>query len=103
MASKHHGREALAAFDEILREKPKADGHLFSQAARNMAAYRDAMIEQHPGHGRTATQRQQLEHVNAIISVVLAGHFPLGSVPWPEIEAARSWLAEVLKASGTPR
>jgi hypothetical protein len=31
--------------------------------------------------------------LNGIISMVLAGHFPLGEVPWEELELARSWLA----------
>jgi hypothetical protein len=31
--------------------------------------------------------------VNAAISVIVGGQFPLGSVPWPEIEKVRNDLA----------
>ena len=45
--------------------------------------------------GQNPDSRRRLEHVNAIISVVLGTHFPLGSVPWDELEKARNWLAKL--------
>jgi len=51
--------------------------------------------------GKTAS-RVRLGKVNALISVVLAGHFPLGSVPWPELERARGVLAEITSGQHGP-
>jgi hypothetical protein len=83
--------ELLAALDKMdaaLAKKPKADGQVFSQAARHLCAVRDEWLRAgDPG------LRQRLGHLNGIISMVLAGHFPLGEVPWEELELARSWLA----------
>ena len=31
--------------------------------------------------------------INSVLSVVIGGHFPLGGIPWPQIEKAREVLA----------
>jgi hypothetical protein len=83
--------ELFAALDKIdaaLAKKPKADGHIFSEAARHLCAVREAWLR-----AADPNTRQQLAHLNGVISMVLAGHFPLGEVPWNELELARSWLA----------
>ena len=80
------GAEALACLDAILAKEPEPDPALFSHATRHLSAFRDALIAQQ-------ASRARLEHVNAVISVVMAGHFPLGKVPWPELHKARDWLA----------
>ena len=83
------GRDALAYLDQILAAQPKPDQELFSQCTAKLAALRDRMIE-------AGGDRIRLEHVNAVISVVMAGHFPLGAVPWDEIRLARGWLADLV-------
>ena len=98
MALEAELREALAAVDQALAERPHKEGHTFSAAARHLCAIRDALLDQAPSDGR----RRQLDHVNAVISVVLAGHFPLGAVPWRELELARGWLAELSAGEGFP-
>ena len=83
--------ELCAALEKIeagLATKPKADGTVFSEAARHLCVARDELTAQPGG-------RQQLGQVNAIISVVLAGHFPLGEVPWKDLKLARDWLADL--------
>jgi hypothetical protein len=37
-------------------------------------------------------------HLNGVISVVLAGNFPLGDVPWGELDKARDWLRDLVEA-----
>ncbi len=89
-------REALAELDRALAAKPHAEGHTFSMAALHLSQLRDRMAAER----RTdAAGRRRLEHVNAVISVVLAGHFPLGAVPWAELEKARGWLADLVEAA----
>ena len=86
---------ALAAIDQALAERPHKEGHTFSEATRHLCALRDALIQAQAGQPAGDAGRQQLEHLNAVISVVLAGHFPLGAVPWEALELARGWLAEI--------
>ena len=92
------GHQALAALDDALRQQPHADPVAFSQAARGVAALRDQVCAEPPG----PTRRTRLDHVNAVLSMVLAGHFPLGPVPWHEIRAAREWLADIVPGSSKP-
>jgi hypothetical protein len=83
--------DALAAVDKALAEKPHKEGHTFSAAAQSLCAVRDSLSTRDK---HDPLRRRWLGHINAVISVVLAGHFPLGSVPWDEIAKARDWLAE---------
>jgi len=92
---------ALAELDRALAARPHADGEAFSAATRHLCRARDGMIRRHREVGATAESRRRLEHVNAVISVLLAGHFPLGKIPWTELEKARGWLAELAPSGGT--
>jgi hypothetical protein len=86
---------ALAAFDRLLRKRPDNVGHDFSETTRCLAAYRDELI----AVWRTTLaedDRQRMAAVNAVLSVVLGGHFPLGPVPWGLIEAGRAQLATLV-------
>ena len=38
--------------------------------------------------------------VAAVISVVLGVHFPLGDIPWDELEKGRAWLADLVAETG---
>ena len=93
MGSNESAHKALAELDKVLATKPHVDGHTLSVAAHELSLLRNAMADRQRDVGATADSRRRLEHVNAVISVVLAGHFPLGGVPWPELEKARGWLA----------
>lgn len=84
-------RDALAAVDKALAERPHKEGQTFSVAARSLCAVRDSLSLREKDD---PLRRRWLGHINAVISVVLAGHFPLGSVPWDEIAKARGWLAD---------
>ncbi len=83
------GKVALAALDTILAQEPEPDQDLFSKSIHCLSVFRNALI--------ASGQRAHLEHVNAVISVVMAGHFPLGKLPWAELHKARGWLAEAVK------
>ena len=88
------GRAALADLDRALAARPGRDEEALVSAVQNLAAFRDHFVESHrsePGGRWRAT----LERVNAVLSVVLAAEFPLGEVPWGEVEKARQWLDDV--------
>ncbi len=98
MASSKPGHQALADIDQVLAEQPNKNDHALSHATRCLAEFRDRLIREWRETGLDPQQRKQLEHVNAVITVVLGVHFPLGEIPWQELEKARAWLAEVVAA-----
>lgn len=78
------GARVLATLDKLLAERPEREGR-DSAEARCLAAYREEVLT------RTAPdQAERLVVVNGAISVVMGGHFPLGEVPWRQIQKARS-------------
>ena len=89
------GEHALAVIDKLLAERPEKVGHDFSEATRCLSAYRDELIGAWRESG-AEHDRLRLARTNAVLSVVMGGHFPLGPVPWPHLETAREQLAEVL-------
>ena len=92
-------REALVSLDKAIAHKPRKDDADFAAALEHLCRLRDVLLAQ----ARQGTaSRERLGQVNALISVVLAGHFPLGSVPWPEVERARGLLAGMVPGQGGP-
>jgi hypothetical protein len=91
-----HARIALAELDKVLSAKPHVDGPMLSVAVHELSLLRNMMATRQHKVGATTDTRRRLEHVNAVISVVLGVHFPLGSVPWAELEKARGWLAKLI-------
>ncbi len=97
------GELARQALDEIKAafvERSHADGHRFSAAALHLSGLRDMLAAAQRRDGATPESRQRLERVNAVISIVLACHFPLDTLPWNELEKARDWLAEIVHQPG---
>ena len=82
------GVAALAGLDRVLASRPKADGQVLSEVAQSLSAYRNQLAAR--------ADRQRLDHVNAVMSIVLAAHFPLGAIPWDDVEKARAWLADAV-------
>jgi len=91
-------RQALQAIGETLAKKPEKDDAALSESTQKLATYREALIREARAGG--AAERTRLEHVNAVLSVVTAVHFPLGDVPWERLAKARAWLADLIGASG---
>jgi hypothetical protein len=99
------GSKALMAIDQLLADRPDKAGHDFSEATRHLAAWRDALAQRWR-HSAAEEDRRALERVNAGLSVILGGQFPLGQVPWPEIQRIRQDLGvlagEVVDQPATP-
>lgn len=91
------GTKALAHLDAVLAKQPEKDGHMLSAALRCLGEYRDGLVAAQR-KSATAEGRGRLEHVNAIISSVMAVQYPLGEEQWPELQKARGWLADALKS-----
>ena len=92
------GHLALEALDRALTHRPDRDGDAFSDATEQLCRFRDVMIAD-TREGEEA-HRAHLGRLNAIISAVLAGHFPLGKTPWPEVETAVGALRELMRDLG---
>ena len=90
------GRKALRHIDQALAEKPKKNDHALSAATLCLTEFRDQMIGQRREYGAASHSDERLEEVNAVISVVMGLHFPLGDPPWQELEKARGWLVKLL-------
>ncbi len=86
---------ARQALDDILTRKPEKSSHEFSKATQCLCALRDHWIAECGGAAASPAARSRLDQVNAVISVLIAGHFPLGKIPWAEIERSRAIIAEM--------
>jgi hypothetical protein len=95
-----HAVKALQAIDRLLAERPEKVGHDFSEATRRLCAWRDGLVQRWR-QTRGEDDGLELERVNAAISVVVGGQFPLGHVPWREIEKVRNDLAALSAANHT--
>jgi formate dehydrogenase major subunit len=82
--------EAMRLLDKIMAEKPEKNGHDFSAAVRCLVMLRDALAAEHGA-------RERLDSVNAIISSVLGGQYPMEAMPWPSVDAARQRLAVIVR------
>lgn len=95
-SARAEGQAALAALDRALAQQPKRDGHAFAEMTEHLCTMRDLLID----HGRTGGAASPLlERLNSVISTALAGHFPLGRTPWPEVEQARGLLQRLIEES----
>ena len=97
MVNRHPGEVALESLDAILAHEPLPDQDLFSKATHCLSMYRDSLIATYRPGPAPAEMRMRLEHVNAVISLLMAGHFPLGELPWRELHRARGWLENAIK------
>ncbi len=97
MVSRRPGEVALESLDTILAHEPVPDQDLFSKATHCLSVYRDSLIATYRPGPAPAEMRTRLEHVNAVISLLMAGHFPLGELPWGELHKARGWLENAIK------
>lgn len=84
--------QALQSVDRILSEKPERSPEHFADALRCLASYRDSLVSGWR-EAQSVAGLARLREVNAVISVVMAGKFPLGAAPWEHIEQARASLA----------
>lgn len=88
----HPGRAALRHVARILEQKPTKDDIALSSLTQCLAAFREELIVQTRSEAPSHETRECLMHLNAIVSVVMGMHFPLGQPPWEEFEKTRGWL-----------
>lgn len=89
------GRDALQHLDRAIAAKPVRDGRALSDAVSRLATFRDMVIAAHRREGGSK-YRSTLDRINAVMSVILAAEFPIGEIPWAEVDKARSWLVDIV-------
>jgi len=95
------GGRALALIDQVLAKRPDKDDVALADCARELCVYRDALILAQRAAPADKAARLRLSHVNSILAVVLAVHFPIDAVPWDELEKARDWLVQLLSEAAS--
>lgn len=96
----HAAKAAMRMLDKIVAEKPEKNGHDFSEAVRCLTAFREALIAERRAADVPSAPHERLARLNAVISAVVGGHFPIGAVPWKSVEAARGSFGELLAEMG---
>jgi formate dehydrogenase major subunit len=90
-------QNAMRMLDKIVAEKPEKNGHDFSEATRCLTAFREHLLAERRAEGAPLEAHCRLGKLNAVISGVVGGHFPIGAVPWKHVEAARESFAQLLE------
>lgn len=83
---------ALNALDRALAARPHMDGYAFTEATTAVCAYRDTLRTALRSTPDDPAARHRLKAANVAVTLLLAGHFPLDSIPWPQIETLRDHL-----------
>lgn len=89
-------RDAVGRLDYLLRNHPAETADDLTGAVRCAVRLRDMMIERRRQGRGDAGQDARLRQVNAVISAIVAGEFPLMGIRWKRIEGARDLLREVM-------
>ncbi len=97
MPEPHPGRKALRHFARVLEQKPGKDDLELSYLTQCLAPFRQELIERNKDGARSHEARECLMHLNAIVSVVMGMHFPIGQPPWGEFEKAQDWLKTLVE------
>ena len=93
----HPGRKALAHTKRVLEQRPHKDDDELTYATQCLARFREELIGVQRHAGAEAKDGDRLSRLNAIISVVMAMHFPLGNPPWTEFEKTQVWLQDLVE------
>jgi hypothetical protein len=86
-------RRALSALERLLEEHPENLEGALLEATHSVVALRGRLTSMSRESPQNATWRDQLAHTNAILSVLMAGHYPIEGVRWDCIKQARDALA----------
>lgn len=82
-----HVRRAREALERAMAARPHLDGHALTEATEAVCAYRDELRKAGRERPADASVKGRLKAANLIVSLLLAGHYPLGETPWAQMEA----------------
>jgi len=87
---------ALEALDRVLEEKPERLHEEVRGVLHCLIGLRDHLILERRRHGASPDPDSRLEHVNAVISVMTSGSFPVVGLNHDRLKQARDLLAAIL-------
>jgi hypothetical protein len=90
----------LAALDRLLAERPEQVTHDFSAAMRCLTDWREVLVRRVRAAGDDSAADRHLyasalRQLNAVVSAVYAGHYPLGRTDWELLSQARDSFAAI--------
>lgn len=83
-------RAAIVALDDLLKKHPQNIERDIITATRALVHLRDRLIAMRRA---SFDSGQTLEHTKAVLSVLMAGHYPIEGMRWDCIKQARDALA----------
>ena len=86
-------KQGVTALDRLLQEHPENLEKDIVEATRCLVRLRDELTSRMRDGVRDAAEERHLMHVNAVISVLMAGHYPIEGVRWDCIKHARDALS----------
>ena len=86
-------RKAIAALDQLLAEHPQNPETALVEATAALVRLRDRLIGMSRKAALEGDAPAQLRHANAVISILMAGHYPVEGVRWDCIKQARDALS----------
>jgi formate dehydrogenase major subunit len=90
------GQDVLARIDKLLADRPSRVTHDFSAATTCLTEYRERVIRRLREKGSPPDGRERLARLNAVLSVVVGTHYPVGSPKWEHLEKARHSFAGLI-------
>ncbi|HET6466774.1 MAG TPA: hypothetical protein VFG43_00195 [Geminicoccaceae bacterium] len=96
-AVRDHCHAAVAALDRVIDERPAEEHEYLVEAVRCLNRLRDRMIERRRAGDTSRHLRDRLDRINAILSVVVGGQYPLVGVRWERVQHARDTLRQLLE------
>ena len=88
---------SVEALDRAIAARPHRDGQAFTEATKPMCAYRDELRHALRASPDDLTARRRLKAANLAVTLMLAGHCPLGDMPWDQITTLRDHLDAMQK------
>ncbi|HEX2830586.1 MAG TPA: hypothetical protein VHP37_29885 [Burkholderiales bacterium] len=85
---------AIAALDTVLREQPQSAQAEALALTRAVVELRDALIE--ALRGGDAGAKRELDHANALLSLVVSIQYPMQGRQWEKLRQARDALSQLL-------
>ncbi|WP_158043932.1 hypothetical protein [Skermanella pratensis] len=100
---RHGCLQALETLDKVLSEKPEQHHEEVVGVLRCLVAMRDHLIGERRRSGPTAGLDEHLEHVNAVLSVMTSGSFPVVGLNHERLKHARDLMAGLMGMSRPDR
>jgi hypothetical protein len=86
-------REAIGALERLLAEHPKNPEGELVEATAALVRLRDRLIAMNRETPLAGHARERLQNTNAVISILMAGHYPIEGMRWDCIKQARDALS----------